>query len=144
MTTLASIDFQLSNAVRGVLAILSHTPIGWARFKESAQRFDVTVQTTVCYGKLNGFCIRMWPSLTPEGLNATVFVGGGAPKSLVVELWGDITLESHVAPSVDDRPEEALVLFESATGGVADVFEAAKVVEEVLKRSYEAFGGSMA
>lgn len=137
MTTLANLNFNLSRNVQAILLLLSHTEPEWARFNEAAQMYNITFQTTVVYGKMSGVCIRMWPSLTPEGLNTTVFIGEGPGQGITVELWGDLDLESYVTPTFEDRPEDALELFRAEDGESVPWVEVCYNVQALFKNAYE-------
>lgn len=129
--SIANLSLGLDPKVEMALHTLSRMSPTWAQFNGNARTYDVTLKTNVIYANLEGFAIRMWSSLKPEGPCTTIVVGASHVRPLSVEVWPGVEKPFSEVVTPEDRPEDALVAYDGGT-----VEGAINAVMEVMQAAY--------
>lgn len=128
---IADMSLSLDPKVETTLKLLSKKEPTWASYNKAADTYDVTFKTNIIHSNLEGFAIRMWSSLNPQGPAATLVVGTNHVRPLTVEVWLDSNKAYSEPVGQEDWSEEAMVLYEGD-----DPEEACQIVFETFAGFY--------
>lgn len=135
MSRIADPTFGLDRLALPLLSVLSTLEPDFADFDETAQMYDIQVQTHLyAAGDKRWAALVMYPRLEPSGVRTVVTFGRDPnEEAIVVESWGPLPgFAVGGSPTVADAPTGLTVQRFAAS----DIMSAAGAVKAELARAY--------
>lgn len=141
MARLADLSFGLDRYAAPLLSVLSTFEPDFAAFDESAQMYDVRIQTHQLFaGNRRWAALVLYPQLAPGALRTVVLFGRDPGEDgIMVETWNPVMgFRVGEGPTVEDAPAHvSRRRFEPQ-----ELVEAAEYIRKELAQAYRAMRAS--